>query len=220
MAERRKAGGCQKLVVTGCLGGALSRRTAGADPGDRCRPWHRRSTGHRRGPGWAGVLSIVLRCAPAGHQCPRDAVSTQKRVTSRSGPHRASTYIYDAAHRGSWRHLSALRVHQGSRRLRLPLFVLHHPAPARTLPEPAHRLDCPGGARAGGARRTGNRAHQPGHDVLRRGPRSARCTGATAPRVEWHRRTRVDPDSLPLPDNHHGRDARRHGGVREGRQIR
>ena len=114
---------------------------------------------------------------------------------------------------------AALRLRQGRRRLRLHVRVLHHPASARPLSQPARRRDRPRSAAAGQPRRQGTAAHQPGHHVLRQRPGRARRARPPAARVEPGGRPRVDPAALPLPDHDRRHDARGDGRVRQGVQV-
>ena len=117
-------------------------------------------------------------------------------------------------------HAGAFRLRQDRRRLRLHLRVLHHSDPARVLPQPDGRLHRPGGTGARGAGRAGAPADLSGHDVLRHRPRRARGARAAAAGAERDRRAPVDSASLPLPDDHHRRRARRDGRLRESLPVR
>jgi ribosomal protein S12 methylthiotransferase len=50
--------------------------------------------------------------------------------------------------------------------------------------------------------------HLPGHNLLRDRPRRAWCAAPASCRPERRGRHRVDPDALPLPDDHHRRSDR------------
>ena len=221
MAEHKKTGKCQRLVVTGCMAERYRDELRAQIPeidavlGTGEVPEIVNAIGGVGGSASTGPLAelgATSRC------CARTANQSDRRPVDRRSRRPAHLHLR-RRHAAPARHAAALRLREDRRRLRLQVRLLHHPHAARQLSQPSARLDRARGAGAGGARREGAAAHLAGHELLRRRPRRARRAGAAAARAERDRRPRVDPDALPLSDHHRRRRARRDGGEREGVQV-
>ena len=211
MAELKKTGACQRLVVTGCLAERYRDELQEQIPEIDARARHRRSARDRRALRRPRHRARPTRTTGTGGQAPAPYQVTLHRTgPERHQPLGARTELpdlhlrrRDAAPPGD---AEALRVREGGRGLRLHVRVLHHPAPARALPSRARPTrSCARRSDLGRAWREGAAAHQPGHDVLRQRPRRARRARPPAPRAERGGRPRVDPAALPLPDDHRRR---------------
>ena len=135
MAQHKKDGACQRLIVTGCLAERYRDELQSGDPRDRRRARHRRSAGDRRARS-ADALQRRLRGATGPALCRfhrRAACSAPAQH-----PHRVRTARSSVAdlhlrrrHAAAPGHAAALRLREDCRGLRLQVRVLHHPDAAR-----------------------------------------------------------------------------------------
>ena len=116
-------------------------------------------------------------------------------------------------------HAAAHRLREDRRRLRLQLRLLHHPDAARPVSQPLGRVDRRRGAPARRPRRPRAAPHLAGLHLLRRRSPRARRPRPAAARARHGRRPALGPAALPLPDDHHRRDDRRHRRLDEGRAL-
>ena len=126
LAEFKKHGSCKRLVVTGCLGERYRDELKAQIPEIDA------VLGTGDVPQIVGAIeglqsraTIPLRLVQNGSQIPNPE--------SRHLP----TYLYDAESPRVFATPRHFRVHQSRRRMRLQMFLLHHPEAAWTLPEPA-----------------------------------------------------------------------------------
>ncbi len=176
MAQHKKDGSCQRLIVTGCLAERYRDELRKRDPRDRRRARHRRGPrDRRRDRGAARRRCTFYRRAPvhAGTAAPgtwHRAPGTQHPAPSTRSP----TYIYDAETPrllATPRHYAYVKIAEGCD-YKCAFCII--PTLRGRLSQPAGRLDRPGSAGAGRPRRQGTAAHLAGHDVLRhRSPASA-----------------------------------------------
>ena len=139
MAEHKKTGACQRLIVTGCMAERYRDELKRADSGDRRGARDGRSAGDRRRDRCGGLRAQDQRLHV--HCCVRTANRIDRPEPRRpqTEPGDLPTYIYDADTPSPARDATALRLRQDCRRLRLQVRVLHHPEAARPLSQPARR---------------------------------------------------------------------------------
>ena len=153
MAEYKKFGRAQKLIVAGCMV-------------ERYRNEIREQIPEVDAVIGTGEVEKILEA------CEGELRNADAECRA-SAAHLSLSRSY-AAHS---RHAAPHRLHQDQRRLRPSLHVLRDPAASRKIPQPPIRIR---GARSGKSRRRGrarNFADRPGHHLLRRRPGPARRPG-------------------------------------------
>ena len=155
MAEYKKFGRAQKLIVAGCMV-------------ERYRNEIREQIPEVDAVIGTGEVEKILASLR------RPAASRRFRTYRRRGAADVSLPRRDAAHS---RHAAPHRLHQDQRRLRPSLHFLRDPAAARKIPQPPLRIRGARSGKSGGRRRARNFADRPGHHFLRRRPRPARRPG-------------------------------------------
>ena len=139
MAQLKRDGGCQTLVVTGCLAERYREELRARDPGNRrrasararCRPSSARSSDSRRRRGAVAALPFGSELAAAAGR------TAGARAARRARPDLPLRRL-DAARADD---AAPLRLREDRRGLRLHLRLLHHPDAARAVPQPGRRLD-------------------------------------------------------------------------------
>ena len=182
MAQHKKDGACQRLIVTGCLAERYRDELRAEIPEIDA------VLGTGEVPEIVGAIGGARRHRRrAADVLPRHALGSRPALAApgtRRTRHPAPcpTYIYDADTPrllATPRHYAYVKIAEG---LRLQVRVLHHPDAARRTTAAGRPSRSSGSARAGGARRQGAAAHLAGHDLLRHRPAAsaARSRGCCA----------------------------------------
>ena len=225
MAQHKKDGACQRLIVTGCLAERYRDELqaeipeidavlgTGEVPGDR-----RARSAARGGTGGASPLDVLP--SRTRHPAQLPALSTRPAPGTRHPARRSRPTSTTPTRRACFatpRHYAYVKIAEGCDYTCAFCII---PTLRGALPQPAGRLDRPRGARARRARREGTAAHLAGHDLLRHRPQRARRARPPAARAE--RRSTASSGSACSTSIRRrsttttlGGD----GGVREGLQV-
>ena len=138
MAEHKKTGACQRLIVTGCMAERYRDELKAQIPeidavlGTGEVPQIVDAIG-----GFGTRASGLERCRCCGRTA--NLSRTARPATEDRGPtdRRPADLSLRREHAAAARDAAALRLRQDRRRLRLQVRVLHHPDAARQLPQPA-----------------------------------------------------------------------------------
>ena len=218
MAQHKKDGSCQRLVVTGCLAEryrdelrARSRKSTRCSARAKCRRSSRRS-------GARHAQSSPLTSSSEGASLATNAPAAASFIAAhRSRQHarrhfgrQSPTYIYDANTPRIFatpRHYAYVKVAEGCD-YKCAFCIIPKLRGAYRSRTTESIVEEARGARR--TRREGTAPDLAGHDLLRHRPRRARRPRAAAPAIERGRGPRVDPAALPLPhDDRRRRRSRR-----------